>query len=121
MHYVQDDRIKDSSRKDFIDDMKIREDLEQLTVEDFIDALLDTIDNNTTVEMIEDNLMGAASLIQEYKRERILKILLLKHSWYFIESEKQQKRRKNKNQLSVLYSYHRKLLKRLNSLLMMIV
>jgi len=93
MHHLTFDMSKDIKEDDFqeyLNEKRIRQDLENLTVEDFIGSLLDTIDRDTTVDMIEDNLLRAVRIIQEYKTDRIMEILFMKLSCEFIEEQKRR-------------------------------
>ena len=81
--------INEEEFQELLYEKKIRQDLEELTVEDFILGMLDTIDKDTTVDMVEQNLLSAITQIQQYKTDRIKEILFLKHSWDFIRDKKQ--------------------------------
>lgn len=66
MDYTTFDSSKNLTEDDFqecLNEKRIRQDIENLTVEEFISALLDTIDKDTTVDMIEDNLLRAIRMI----------------------------------------------------------
>ena len=93
MHYSTFDISEDMREEDFqeyLNEKQIRQDLENLTVEDFIATLLDTIDKDTTVDMIESNLINAVRTIQDYKSDRIREILSMKHSWDYIKERKKK-------------------------------
>jgi len=97
MHYSTFDMSKDMKEDDFqeyLNEKRIRQDLENLTVDDFIASLLDTIDRDTTVDMVVDNLWSAREMINCYRCERIGDILNLKQSWEFIEEQKRREQRK---------------------------
>ena len=84
--------IRDSDFQGYLEEKRVRQDLEKLTVEDFIGTLLDTIDKDTTVDMIEQNLISAVRTIQDYKTDRVKEILWIKSSWDFKkEQERKQK------------------------------
>ena len=73
-----------------LEEIKIREDIENLSVEDFIDALTSTITKDTTIDMILQNLERAYDVIIDYKRDRICNILFMKSTYAFLK-EKEQK------------------------------
>ena len=50
--------MRDKDFQEYLAEKRVRQDLEKLTVEDFIDNLLDTIDKDTTVDMIEQNIIA---------------------------------------------------------------
>jgi len=79
--------ISEDDFQEYIDEKRIRQDLEKLTVKQFISTLLNTIDKDTTVDMIEKNLLDAHMVLQDYETDRIIRILFMKHSWDF-DSEK---------------------------------
>lgn len=105
MDYTTFDSSKNLTEDDFqecLNEKRIRQDIENLTVEEFISALLDTIDKDTTVDMIEDNLLRAIRMIQDYKTNRIERILFMKRSWDFIEDQKREdQRKKNETEIKV--------------------
>ena len=79
-------RFKPGANDDIEDcliEQEIRQDLENLTVDDFIDALADTIDKDTTGDMILQNLEEAYHRIRLYKNERIYELLFMKRSKIF--------------------------------------
>jgi len=85
MHYPKKDDLQED-----IEEKEVRQDLEKLTVEDFIGTLLDTIDKDTTVDMIEQNLTSAIRTIQDYKTDRVKEILWMKSSWDFKEEQEKK-------------------------------
>jgi hypothetical protein len=92
------DTLKDSDGEDhgeeYIHEMKIRQDLENLDVEDVLGVFLETIDKDMTMDRMESNLITAIQALQVYKTERIKRVLWLKDSWDF--KKDQERRQKNK-------------------------
>jgi len=70
--------MKERDFQEYLEEKRIRKDLENLTVEDFIGALASTIDINTTVDMILHNLEEALFILEHYKINRIRQILFMK-------------------------------------------
>ena len=100
------DTLKDSDGNDhgeeYIHDMKIREDLENLDVKDVLEVFLDTIDKDMTMDMMESNLIRAIQALQVYERERIKRLLWLKDSWDFKEDQKRQQKNKEPVEVGVM-------------------
>jgi len=89
---------KDINKEDiqeYLEEKRIRQDLENLTVKQFISTLLNTINQDTTVDMIEKNLLDAHMILQDYETDRIIRILFMKHSYTF-QQEKKLKQEKVK-------------------------
>jgi hypothetical protein len=100
------DTLKDSDGEDhgeeYIHDMKIREDLENLDVKDVLEVFLDTIDKDMTMDMMESNLISAIQALQVYESERIKRVLWLKDSWDFKEDQKRQQKNKEPVEVGVM-------------------
>ena len=97
------DTLKDSDGNDhgeeYIHEMKIRQDMENLDVKDVLEVFLDTIDKDMTMDMMESNLITAIQALQVYKTERIERLLWLKSSWDF--KKEQERQQKNKEPVEV--------------------
>ena len=100
------DTLKDSDGEDhgeeYIHEMKIRQDLENLDVKDVLDVFLDMIDKDMTMDMMESNLISAIRTLQEYKTERIERMFWLKTSWDFKEEQKIRQEVKESEEVGVM-------------------
>ena len=75
---------------EYVREINYRHDINNLTPKEVLDTLLHTIDKDTTVEMIEENIVHAIMAIDNIKFDRICKILDIKYSWDFIEDQKRK-------------------------------
>lgn len=99
------DNLKDTDGEkhgeEYTHELKVRQDMETLDVEDVLNVFLDTIDKDMTMDMMESNLIGAVRTIQDYKTERIKRLLGLKYSWDFKEGQERQQKNKESVEVEV--------------------
>ena len=100
------DTLKDSDGEEFgeeyIHEMKIRQDMENLDVKDVLEVFLDTIDKDLTMDMMESNLISAIQSLQIYKTERIERLLRLQSSWKFKKDQERQQKNKEFVEVGVM-------------------
>ena len=96
------DTDEESQGEEYIHELKIRQDIENLDVKDVLEVFLDTIDKDMTMDMMESNLISAIMTLQEYKTERIERLLRLKFSWDFKKDQERQQETKDSVEVGVV-------------------
>lgn len=84
----------DMKGEEYVGEKKYRQDMQNLTPNDVLEVLLDTIDKDTTVDMIEGNMLEAIDRINNLRFNRIKQLLGIKSSQDFIEEQKRREQRK---------------------------
>ena len=84
----------DMKGEEYVGEKKYRQDMQNLTPNDVLEVLLDTIDKDTTVDMIEGNMLAAIDRINCLRFNRIKQLLGIKSSQDFIEDQKRREQRK---------------------------
>jgi len=79
MHISSFKPDKNDLLEDVLEEKEIREDLECLTVDDFIDAFISTLRIDSTIDEVIEILDTARRQIQLYKNERICELLYMEH------------------------------------------